>query len=381
MKDNPQFDGKDPGFQGAGSSVSGREMIIIDPAGVIVFSTIPIDEIREGFNILLAGNLAPRLRYLLKERAFQGIPFEVSVDELDFPDQTLLGAPFTGLEALPLFGPSGQVASVAINIIFEKKDESSQSQGEIPEMEKLNKTISRLHSEISLLDKELECFVYSVSHDLKSPILTIEGMAGIALSMADGKLPEEGLSLLKRIIFNSEKMTSMINDILELSRIGRFHLREEHLNVMTIARQTASCMEGKNKYGTIRTTFSGNDAITSFSRVRLAQVFKSLLDNGIKFLHDTPQGAINVDIQSIEGMVQVCIKDNGPGIHSRSFDEIFLPFRRLPNAKDLPGNGMGLAIARAIVRKKGGEMWVKSEPGNGAEFWFTIPGDNATPRS
>jgi len=229
----------------------------------------------------------------------------------------------------------------------------------------------RLKSDINMLKQELESFVYSVSHDLKSPLISVEGLLSITLS--DKGLDEDVRYKLERVKANTYKIGTMIDDLLEFSRIGRLDPEIKPVDLMLVARQTAVCKETVINEKKINVKFKGDSPIVSYPPERLQQVFSHLIDNAINYMGDNPHPEIEISIETRGDFARVSISDNGMGIDQKFHEEIFAPFRRLKEAKKVEGNGMGLCLARKIARHYGGDIWLKSTVGVGSTFYFTVP--------
>lgn len=245
--------------------------------------------------------------------------------------------------------------------------------GQNEDIRAFSELADELKTRLKIQEDYMESFVYSISHDLKSPLLTVEGMVDLIMSDTDSQLSERSRVMAERLKANTEKAARMINDLLELSRVGRMDNTAEPLSLKITARQIASCIEGRNRFGRISTVFEGDEAEIHFPLKRLAQLFKSLLDNSVKALKDTPEGRISITIKKGPDYATVSLADNGCGIEPAYHDEIFLPFRRLPYFKEYQGTGMGLPLAKAIIEKNGGRMWLESKPAVGTTIFFTIP--------
>lgn len=239
-------------------------------------------------------------------------------------------------------------------------------------VEERNRLISDVGQKAAGLGSDTESFIYSVSHELKSHILSIEGLIGILLNSQE--LMSPGLTLsMERVRQNAEKMAALLDDLLELSRIARFHTEKQKINLPILTRQTLSCMEARNSYGRIRISYAIPGVEVSYSPHRLSQLIKYFIDNAIKALQSVPNAEISLGAEISGGEVIFHIRDNGTGIDPAYHGEIFLPFRRLPAFKNFPGNGMGLTIARKITEVNGGRIFLESEPEKGTAFHFTIP--------
>jgi signal transduction histidine kinase len=227
------------------------------------------------------------------------------------------------------------------------------------------------HSALAGKNAELDSFVYSVSHDLKAPLVTIQGMAGVLLEDFAPQLPPQGRHYVERIQANTQQMEHLIFDLLALSRIGReahapqpVHLAELIDEVLAGFAEPIGARGIKVSQRALGTLWA--------IRIQLEQVFGNLLGNAIKYLGDTPAPAVEIGSADRGAFVECYVTDNGIGIDPAYHDKIFEIFQRLKEV-EAPGTGVGLAIVKKIVDGAGGRIWVESAPGRGATFRFTWP--------
>jgi signal transduction histidine kinase len=219
---------------------------------------------------------------------------------------------------------------------------------------------------------ELDSFVYSVSHDLKSPLVSIEGLAGVLLDEQGHALDANGRHLLERIQANAQHLERLTGDLLALSRIGREARPVEAVDLAAVVDAVLEELAGPIQERGIDIARSELATIRAI-RAQVEQVIRNLVGNAVKYLGDTP--APCVEIQTIEraNEVECIVRDNGIGIDPAYHGKIFEMFQRL-NDVDAPGTGLGLPIVKKIVETAGGRIWVESARGEGAAFHFTWPG-------
>ncbi len=247
---------------------------------------------------------------------------------------------------------------------------------DITERKKMEAERERLIGELQARNAEMEQFTYTVSHDLKSPLVTIRGFLGMAeQDLADGR-PDRLQGDLSRIGSAAEKMARLLNDLLELSRVGRICHPVEHLNLGEVVKEALELLDGPLVAQGVKVTQPDVWPKVVGDRVRLVQVFQNILENGIKYRGSArPTLAIVVEVQ--DKKVQVRITDNGIGIDPRYVERVFGLFEKLnPGAE---GTGVGLALVRRIVEHHGGRVWAESAGlGQGTTFVLTLsraPGD------
>jgi signal transduction histidine kinase len=218
---------------------------------------------------------------------------------------------------------------------------------------------------------ELDSFVYSVSHDLKAPLVTIQGMAGVLVEDFAPHLPPEGRHYVERIQANAQQMERLILDLLALSRIGREAHASEPIHLAELIDEVVAGFAEPISGRGIKV--SQRDLGTLWGiRIQLEQVFNNLVGNAIKYLGDTPSPAIEIGSVERGAVVECYVSDNGIGIDPAYHDKVFEIFQRLKEV-EASGTGVGLAIVKKIVEGAGGRIWVESAPGQGATFRFTWP--------
>jgi signal transduction histidine kinase len=252
--------------------------------------------------------------------------------------------------------------------------------------------------ELEARNAELERFTYTVSHDLKSPLVTIRGFAGLierALSDKDRRGPGEGpgrvdqqatpgeagpgaddgsvLRDVSRISEAAARMDHLLNELLELSRIGRIVNPPQTLGFGAIASEAAAMVHGALTQRGVRLVIEPELPTVYGDRVRILEVVQNLIENAVKFMGTEPQPRIEIGARaSTDRMAVLYVRDNGIGIEERFHDRIFRLFDKLDAQS--PGTGVGLALVRRIVEVHGGRIWVESDGvGRGASFVFTLP--------
>lgn len=263
------------------------------------------------------------------------------------------------LEALRLFaGYAGLgIENSRLNTALQK--ELANSQGFIQELENKN--------------TELERFTYTVSHDLKSPLVTITGFLGYLEQDARNGKFENFSRDMHRIRQAVEKMQTLLNDLLELSRIGRIVNDPIEIEFGSIVRDALALLEGAITARNIRTDFVDDGTKVFGDRVRLLEVVQNLVENSIKFMGKQTDPFIKVgSMRDEEGKPIFFVQDNGIGIEPQYQDRIFGLFNKLD--ANTEGTGIGLALVKRIIEVHNGKIWLESEPGKGTTFYFTLPG-------
>lgn len=232
-----------------------------------------------------------------------------------------------------------------------------------------------LIEELEIKNTELERFTYTVSHDLKSPLVTITGFLGyIERDIRAGKF-ESFEKDMERIRQAVNKMQILLRDLLELSRIGRLMNEPTETSFGEIVRETLALLEGPIKEAKVSVEFVDEGHHIHGDRVRLMEVVQNLVDNAIKFMGSQPYPQIRIgSIRNAQNQPVFFVKDNGIGIDPQYAERIFGLFNKLD--ANTQGSGIGLTIVKRIIEVHGGRIWVESQPGKGSTFYFTLPNSN-----
>lgn len=238
---------------------------------------------------------------------------------------------------------------------------------------KLFNEIKRTAEKLKKANEELENFIFTVSHDLKSPIVSIQGFSTILLSEYKDKLDEEGQHYLERIHSNVSQMERLIHDLLELSRVGKMTKPFEEVKVSQILDYVLTDLQFQLEERGIEFVVPEKLPPIFCDPQQIAQVFNNLITNSIKYIGDTQNPRIEVGCIDKGDHYRFFVKDNGIGIDPKYHQKIFELFQVLKEVKGVEGTGVGLTIVKRIVENHGGRVWVESEKGKGATFYFTIP--------
>ncbi len=237
---------------------------------------------------------------------------------------------------------------------------------------RLEKRRKRLIDELELRNAELERFSYTVTHDLKSPLITFKGYLGLLeKDLAAGRQAEVEAEI-SQLHSTADRMRELVADLLELSRAGRAAGPAETLCIGEIAREAVAQLSGSPVAATVRIDVAPDLPRVTANRGQLLEVLQNLLDNAIKFMGDRDDPRIEIGA-TVQGDRVVChVRDNGIGLHPAHHERIFGLFNRLDATLD--GTGIGLALVRRIVETSGGSAWVESAgEGQGSTFFFTLP--------
>ncbi|MDO9301337.1 MAG: PAS domain S-box protein, partial [Anaerolineales bacterium] len=242
---------------------------------------------------------------------------------------------------------------------------------EITERKRAELERETLIIELEAKNAELERYTYTVSHDLKSPLVTIRGFLGYlekdALAGNTKKVKDD----IKRIENATQKMQELLNDLLELSRIGRMMNQSTDALFTELVKDATELAHGQIEAGNVLIEIHDTPAIAHGDRTRLTEVIQNLVDNAVKFMGDQPKPHITIGATTNEKNETVFfVRDNGIGIDSQYHERIFTLFSKL-NA-DTEGTGIGLTLIKRIIEVHKGRIWLESEIGKGTTFYFTL---------
>jgi len=240
---------------------------------------------------------------------------------------------------------------------------------DISERKRVEERQARLVQELESANEELKNFAYVVSHDLKAPLRAIGSLADwIATDNAD-KFDAEGREHLRLLLGRVRRMDSLIDGILQYSRVGRLKETRVSVDLNVLVHEVIDLLHPAEN---IAVHIDNTLPTVVAERTRLQQVFQNLLSNAIKYL-DKPRGEIHVGSTTENGVWRFDISDNGPGIEARHFDRIFQLFQTLAPRDRVESTGVGLALVKKIVEMYGGRIWLESTVGQGSTFHFTLP--------
>ncbi len=222
-------------------------------------------------------------------------------------------------------------------------------------------------------NQELETFTYSVSHDLRAPLRTMQGFAHTLLDRFGHEIPEEARGYLRRIIASGRQSEDLIRDLLAYGRLGFEEMDLSRVELDEVVSQAMEQMEADLKEAKARVEVEGNLPAVRGHRTTLVQVVTNLISNAVKFVPEGKRPRVRIVSRRRNGSVHLWVQDNGLGISQANRDRVFRAFERLTEGQEKPGTGIGLAIVRRGVERLGGRVGVESEPGEGSRFWIEIP--------
>ncbi len=232
--------------------------------------------------------------------------------------------------------------------------------------------LKRRTAELATVNREMESFIYSVSHDLRALLSGINGYSHLLLEDFGEALPEEAKRYVNRIRTGSEKMADLIKELNHLSRLTRNDPEIEMLDLSSMAQSAFTQL--KEAQPQRHVVWQVEPDIIAFADKRLMRVvLECLLGNAWKFTSQIAEAQLYFGTLATEKNTVYYVRDNGPGFDAGKAEKLFTPFYRLPNASGFEGNGLGLVTVKRIIHRHGGETWAEAEPGKGATFYFTLP--------
>jgi two-component system NtrC family sensor kinase len=228
------------------------------------------------------------------------------------------------------------------------------------------------NAELQFKNDELESFSYSVSHDLRAPLRSIDGFSQVFLEDYGDTLDDRGRGYLLRVRAAAHRMGGLIDDLLQLSRVGRAELRRERVDLSAVARQTVAELQRLDTDRAVELVLA--DRVTAVGDPHLLRiVLDNLLGNAWKFTSKAVAPRIEFGVTREHGLPSYYVRDNGAGFDSAYAERLFKPFQRLHSTSEFPGTGIGLAIIQRIVSRHGGRCRAEGVQGEGATFSFTLP--------
>ena len=290
----------------------------------------------------------------------------------------------TGVLPTPFTGQLGWLPAVTMTIILVVTAVAarllvSDIVRAIDEARARDQRLQAANRELEARSAELERFTYVVSHDLKSPLVTIRGFLGYVERDAQAGDLTRLSADIERIRGATERMGRLLDDLLELSRSGRLDRPSRDVPLLELVREARGLVEGRLGERGVRVEVEGPLPILHGDPQGLVELLQNLLDNAAKFTGEQEEPRVWIGSRpSQPGFVQVFVRDNGIGIDPAHRERVFELFHRLDPRYE--GTGIGLALARRIVENHGGRIWLESEgAGRGCTFFFTLPAGRETP--
>jgi signal transduction histidine kinase len=231
----------------------------------------------------------------------------------------------------------------------------------------------RLIEELENKNAELERFTYTVSHDLRSPLVTIRGFLGYLEKDASLGNLESFQKDMQRIVNATDRMDKLLKDLLELSRVGRLINKPQQILFGDLVNEAVEIVHGRLENNGITLQTQPNLPLVNVDKPRLIEVLQNLIDNAAKYMGGQKNPAVEIGASGLDasGNPILFVRDNGMGIAPEYHERIFGLFNKLDAASE--GTGIGLALVKRIIEFHECRIWVESEAGRGSTFYFTLP--------
>ena len=279
--------------------------------------------------------------------------------------------------ARPLTGQTGLVSGAVA--VFSDITVRKHAEQEIRSLNaELEQRVVDRTRKLEMANKELESFSYSVSHDLRAPLRSIEGFSRILQEDHAGRLDDEGRQSLQKIRVSTHRMTQLIDDMLQLSRVSLTELRRAPVDLSALARAVCEGLRNSEPRRSVEVIIEPNLTVQADEH-HMRIVFENLLGNAWKFTGHQPAPRIEFGRMERDGAPAYFVRDNGAGFDAQYAHKLFHAFQRLHTTSEFPGTGIGLATVQRVIQRHGGRVWAEGERGHGAAFFFTLPEEGGEP--
>jgi light-regulated signal transduction histidine kinase (bacteriophytochrome) len=235
----------------------------------------------------------------------------------------------------------------------------------------LERRVAERTRQLEAANRELEAFAYAVSHDLRAPLRSMSGFSQILQENAPPGLDEKSRHYLQRIHDASLRMSGLIEDLLNLSRIGRSELTQRPISLSQIAAEAAAAIRERHPAREVQLEIAQGMEVNADPRL-LRIALENLLSNAWKYTSRASQANVSVGVQAGDHGPVYFVRDNGVGFDMKYVDKLFVPFQRLHPEAEFPGSGIGLVTVQRIIARHGGRVWADAKPNEGATFYFTL---------
>ena len=270
-----------------------------------------------------------------------------------------------------------ETQSAMLNLLEDFDGERSKAEGVSRELQEAVELLRVAKEATEASNRELEAFTYSVSHDLRAPLRHISGFSKILSEEYGSTLAPEAQHHLQRIQEGTRRMGLLVDDLLNLGRVGRQGLRLQVTSLKSLVEEVISESLPDTAERHVEWKI-GSLPFAECDPALMKQVFQNLLSNAVKFTRPRSQAVIEVGQRDQEGTPAVFVRDNGVGFNMKYADKLFGVFQRLHRPEDFEGTGVGLATVQRIIQKHGGRIWAEAELDKGATFYFTLGASEKT---
>lgn len=269
------------------------------------------------------------------------------------------GSRFTGELSSRLL-PDGRVLGMLVDVTAQEDL-----------LRSLEARVAARTAEYAELNRQLESFAYSVSHDLRAPVRSVSAFSTVLLQEVAHQLAPEARRHLERISAAASHMNELIEGLLQLAKVSHQPLRNETVDIEALVNNVVRSMRDREPDRHVDIQCEELPNVSGDSRL-LAIALQNLLENAWKYTSRRPHARIEVGCTSDRDRAIFYVKDNGTGFDMQFAEQLFQPFRRLHTAKEFPGTGIGLATVARVIERHGGQIWANAEPDRGATFYFAL---------
>jgi len=256
------------------------------------------------------------------------------------------------------------------------KKHGQQLEQEVQERKEIENELLDKQTRLEEVNRDLEAFSYSVSHDLQAPLRSINGFSEIILEDYQADINGEVNNYLVRINRASKKMSQLVKALLGLSRASRYEVNKEEIDLSAMVKQIRDDLTELHPEHQAKISVEPNMMVYADASL-LGIVMNNLLSNAWKFTSKNPVAEIKIGNTTKNGEPVFYVQDNGVGFDEQDADKLFLTFQRMHGGDEFQGSGIGLATVKRIIQRHAGRVWAESKPGEGATFYFSLPSQAA----
>ncbi|MGA9392353.1 MAG: PAS domain S-box protein, partial [Candidatus Sulfotelmatobacter sp.] len=329
---------------------------------------LPLEQWADHYKVYLSDGITPHPTDRLPlVRALRGESAEV---ELMIAHPEHVDGTFLEFTARPMKDVHGELCGAVV--AFREITERKAAERNIRKLnEELEERVAQRTAQLETANRELEAFTYSVSHDLRAPLRHIGGFSRILMEDFGSSMSSEARAHLQRIEDGVLRMGLLVDELLNLARVGRHALRLQPTDLNLVVDEVISLLQHETEGRAVDWKIAALPR-AKCDPVLVKQVFQNLLANALKFTRPRARAMIEIAHQEQGNELEVQVRDNGVGFNMKYTDKLFGVFQRLHRAEDFEGTGIGLATSQRIIQKHGGRIWAEAELDKGATFFFTL---------